>query len=314
MTMPISPEHLKMNLVAVLQHSKKKWLKTLFYFILSSICNNNPTLCKNCPSQISHSPIPLGGLIIINKIMKKLFLLVALIPLLALSQNNQLYRIHVDHVYPSSSEDYEKISKKLADLAKENQEEEGWNVLWTNDNRVISISPIDGWANMADDFMPKTRAKIGDDKFAEIFNDFDKHYDNHNDYILILSGGLSYMPDGLTTTPEGQNYRKNLVMYHKARDRQKIAEIAAKFKELYTQKGSKSHYRLYFSGFGNTESYILVSNAAASPLEFEKQSEENRKLLGEDSRKLWDELMQYVTKIEYTEGYMQPDLSYNPKN
>jgi hypothetical protein len=242
-----------------------------------------------------------------NKIIKAFLIL--LLSTSFLSAQNQFYRIHVDHVYPSSSDSYEKIAKRLADLAKENQEEDGWNVLWTNDNRVISISPVSGWEDLGKEFMPKTRAKIGDDKFAEIFNEFDNHYDNHNDYILILSGNLSYMPDGMTTTPEGQNYRKNLVMYHKARDRQKIAEIAAKFKELYTKKGSKSHYRLYFSGFGNTESYILVSNSAASPLEFEKQSEENRKLLGEDSRKLWDELMQYVTKIEYTEGNMVPDLS-----
>jgi len=45
------------------------------------------------------------------------------------AQNNQFYRIHVDHVYPASSDAYEKISKRLADLAKENQEEDGWNVL-----------------------------------------------------------------------------------------------------------------------------------------------------------------------------------------
>ncbi|PKP26491.1 MAG: hypothetical protein CVU03_02840 [Bacteroidetes bacterium HGW-Bacteroidetes-2] len=227
------------------------------------------------------------------------------------AQNNQFYRIHVDHVYPSSSDAYEKISKRLADLAKENQEEDGWNVLWTYDNRVISITPVGGWEDLGKDFMPKTRAKLGDDKFAEIFGEFDKHYDNHYDYIITLSNELSYMPDGMTT-PKGQNYRKNMVLYHKARDGQKIAEIAKKFKDLYTKKGSKSHYRLYFSGFGNTESYILVSNAAASPLEFEKQSDENRKLLGEDSRKLWNELMQYVTKIEYTEGHMQPELSYSP--
>lgn len=250
------------------------------------------------------------------KTMNKLFtaMLIILISTAFLNAQNQFYRIHVDHVYPSSSEAYEKISKRLADLARENQEEEGWNVLWTYDNKVISISPVSGWEDLGKEFMPKTRAKIGDDKFAEIFSEFDKHYDTHNDYIITLIGNLSYMPDGMTTTPEGQNYRKNMVLYHKARDRQKVAEIAAKFKELYAKKESKSHYRVYFSGFGTGEDYILVSSAAASPLEYAKRSEENRKLLGEDSQKLWDELVQYVTKIEYTEGNMMSDLSYNPSN
>lgn len=228
------------------------------------------------------------------------------------AQNNQFYRIHVDHVYPSSSDDYEKISKRLADLAKENQEEEGWNVMWTNDNRVISIAPVSGWEDLGKEFMPKTRAKIGDDKFGEIFEEFDKHYDNHNDYILTLSNNLSYMPNGMNTTPEGKNYRKNMVMYHKARDRQKIAEIAEKFKDLYTKKGSKLHYRIYFSGFGNEEAYIMVARAAENALEYEKLAEENRQLLGEDGRKLWNELSKYVTKVEYIEGNMMPNLSYNP--
>ncbi len=248
------------------------------------------------------------------KTMNKLItaMLIVLISTAFLNAQNQFYRIHVDHVYPSSSEAYEKVSERLATLAKENQEEEGWNVLWTNDNRVISISPVSGWEDLGKDFMPKTRAKIGDDKFAEIFSEFDKHYDHHNDYIITLNNNLSYMPDGMTTTPEGKNYRKNQLMYYKARDHEKVTEIAKKFKELYSKNGSNSHYRVYFSGFGNPESYVMVASAAESPLEYEKLAEANRKLLGEDAGKLWKELAQYITKTEVMEGNMRPDLSYNP--
>lgn len=224
----------------------------------------------------------------------------------------QLYRIHVDHVYPSSSEDYEKMSKKLADLAKENKEEKGWHVLWTYDNRVISMTPVSGWADMGAEILPNTRAKLGDEKFAKLFQEFDKHYDTHSDNVIMLNEKLSYMPTGIDVAPEGQNYRKNMILYHKARDRKKITEIAAKFKELYTENGSPSHYRFYISGFGNPESYVLVSSSAESPLEYAKRSEENQKLLGKDAGKLWKELSQYVTKMEHIEGNMMPELSYVP--
>jgi len=247
----------------------------------------------------------------IDKIFKTLLILLVSTAFLS-AQNVQHYRVHVDHVYPSNSEAYEKISERLANLAEENQEEDSWNVLWTNDNKVFSITPVSGWEDLGKEFLPKTRAKIGDEKLGEIFQEFDKHYDDHQDYIITLSNNHSYMPDGMTTTPAGKNYRKNMVMFHKARDQEKVAEIAEKFKNLYTEKGSKSHYRVYFSGFGNEESYIMVASAASSAMEFEKQAEENRKLLGKDSKKLWDELMQYVTKIEYTEGNMMPALSYVP--
>ncbi len=239
-------------------------------------------------------------------------LLIFLISTTYINAQNQYYRIHVDNVYPSSSEAYEKISKRLADLAKENQEEDSWNVLWTNDNRVISIAPVAGWEDLGKEFMPKTREKLGDEKFSEIFQEFDKHYDHHNDYIITLNSELSYMPDGMTTTPEGKDFRKNTLMYFKARDLEKVTEIAGKFKELYTKKDSKSHYRVYFSGFGNPESYIMVAGAAENAREHAKQVDANNKLLGEDSKKLWDELTQYVTRIEHMEGNMVPRLSYTP--
>ena len=229
-----------------------------------------------------------------------------------LAAQNQTFRIHVDHVYPSSTAAYEKISKKIADLAVENKEKEGWNVLWTNDNKVISISPVKGWEELGNAFMPNTQAKMGDQKFRELFEEFDRHYDKHNDYILTLNSNLSYMPDGMTVNPQGKNYRKNTLMYYKARDRKKVEEIAQKFKDLYSKKGSKSHYRVYFSGFGVEESYIMVVGSAVNALEYQKQAEENRKLIGDDSRKLWDELSQYVTRREYIEGNMRPDLSYVP--
>ncbi len=246
----------------------------------------------------------------IEKILKTLLIL--LISTNFIIAQNQHYRIHVDHVYPSSSDAYEKISKKLADLAKENQEEDSWNVLWTNDNKVISIAPVAGWEDLGKEFMPKTRAKLGDEKFREIFQEFDKHYDYHNDYIITLNNELSYMPDGMTTTPKGKDFRKNTLMYFKARDLEKVTEIAGKFKELYTKKGSKSHYRVYFSGFGNPESYIMVASAAENALEHAKQADANNKLLGEDSKALWDELTRYVTRIEHMEGNMVPGLSYSP--
>lgn len=246
----------------------------------------------------------------ISRILKVLVLI--LMGTTFCSAQIQPYRIHVDHVYFSSSEDYEIVSKKMADLARENKEEKGWHVLWTNDNRVFSISPVSGWEDLGEEFMPNTRAKLGEEKFAELFQEFDKHYDTHSDNIVLLNETYSYMPSGINIAPEGQNYRKNMVLYHKARDLEKIMEIAAKFKELYKQKGSVSHYRFYMSGFGNPESFVMVSSSAESPLEYAKRSEKNQKLLGEDAGKLWKELTQYVTKMEYLEGNMMPELSYVP--
>jgi len=231
----------------------------------------------------------------------------------ATAQDAQTYWFHVDYVYPSKVASYEAVAKNLADLAKENQEERGWATFAADDYRYFYISPIAGMEDLGKNPFPKISEKLGEEKFGEIFREFDNHYDKHNDFLLSLSSTLSYMPDGITITPEGKNYRRNTLYYFKPKDMAKVIEIAKAFKELYTEKGSKIHYRIYLSGFGNPESYLMVAIAAENAAEYAKMAAENTALLGEEGKKLFAELQSHLMKVERMSGNMRPDLSYSPE-
>lgn len=227
------------------------------------------------------------------------------------AQNTQTYWFHVDYVYPSKVASYEAVSKKLVDLAEKNQEEKGWSTFVSDDYRYFSITPIAGMEDLGKNPFPKISEKLGDEKFGEIFSEFDNHYDKHSDFLLNLSSTLSYMPDGMTITPEGKNYRRNTLYYFKPEDRAKVIETASVFKELYTQKGSKLHYRVYLSGFGNAESYLMVAIAAANLEDYAKMSTANSTLLGEEAKKPFAQLQSILMKVERISGNMRPDLSYS---
>jgi len=228
------------------------------------------------------------------------------------AQNFQTYWFHVDYVYPSKVDSYEATSKKLVDLAKENQEEKGWVTFVSDDYRYFSIAPIAGMEDLGKNPFPKISDKLGDEKFGEIFSEFDNHYDKHTDFLLNLSSTLSYMPDGMTITPEGKNYRRNTLYYFKPEDRAQVIETARAFTELYTQKGSKMHYRVYLSGFGNAESYLMVAIAAENLEDYAKMSTKNSALLGEEAKKPFAQLQSILMKVERMSGNMRPDLSYSP--
>jgi len=129
---------------------------------------------------------------------------------------------------------------------------------------------------------------------------------------LVLDKKLSYQPGGVNPTPAGKNYRQNWRYHYTPENAKKMNEIAAKFHKLYKEKGSKMHYRLYRSGFGNMGSYFLVAVAAENPSDMDRLTQENRALLGEEGAKLFAELEQLVSKVETVRGYMRPDLSYQP--
>jgi hypothetical protein len=240
-----------------------------------------------------------------------------LLPYLGTAQDNdnfQAYWIHQDPVRPAQIAEYEAAAKKLSEACKKyNLQGADWNTLATTDFNYIYISPIANLAELDKNSFAPLVEKMGKEAVGQMFNDFDKYYDSHRSYILNLDKKLSYMPEGMTTTPEGKPYRHNTLYHFVPANRAKAAEIAQKFKDLYAKKGAKLQYRVYRNGFGTTEDYFLVAVAAESPEAYEKLRAETNTLLGEEGVQLFGQLRNILTKVETVEGYMRPDLSYSSK-
>lgn len=231
----------------------------------------------------------------------------------AQEKKNQTYYIHEDHVKPSMISEYEAICKELVAACKKyNVTKANWITL-ASDNFVYSyIGPMENMAELDENIFSELAEGMGGEAMADLFNRMDKCYSDHIDYTLSLDTELSYMPTGITQMPEGQMYRNNVKYYVAPENYAKANEIAKKFKKLYSEKGSKMHYRVYRSGFGADGTYFLVAAAAENPAVFEQMSYENRKLLGEDGAKLNKELLSIMTKMETVQGWMRPDLAYVP--
>ena len=240
-----------------------------------------------------------------------------LLPYMVTSQdddNYQAFWIHQDPVRPSQITEYEAAAKKLSEACKKyNLQGADWNTLATTDFNYFYISPIANFAELDKNSFAPLSDKIGKEAVGKMFSDFDKYYDSHRSYILNLDKKLSYMPDGMTTTPEGKPYRHNTLYHFVPANRAKAAEIAQKFKDLYVKKGVKLHYRVYRNGFGTDDDYFMVAIAADSPEAYEKLRAETNALLGEEGAQLFGELRNIISKVETVEGYMRPDLSYSSK-
>ena len=233
----------------------------------------------------------------------------------AQSDRYQIYAVHEDHVVDGMQNKHEEADKVLLNAAKEHKMKGmSWITFQADDNRVMYLSPIQNMAELDNNPFEDLEKKMGKDKFEKLFDGYQDTYSQHGDYILRLDKELSYMPDGITQTPEGKNYRELTYYWIPPGKGEKAEELAQSVKQLYEKKGSKVHYRVYKSGFGNMGNYFMVAVAAESKEALEQMREENMKLLGEEGKKIFDEIDNTVAKKEKVTGKLRPELSYVNNN
>jgi hypothetical protein len=224
----------------------------------------------------------------------------------------QMYAVHLDHVKPAKVGEYEALGKQLITQSKTHGSNYGWLALVTDQFDYYYVSPINNMAQLDGNPFASLEKKMGSGELKKLFDKMDQCYDDHVNYTISLDKELSYAPNGLTQTPEGQPFRKNTLYYIAPKNYAAAEQLAKDFKALYTKKGSKVNYRLYRSGFGADGTYFMVAVAAKNATEYEKMAAENNQLLGEEGRKLVNRLMGLISKTNSLTGVIRSDLSYSP--
>ncbi|HMU45927.1 MAG TPA: hypothetical protein PKC72_06130 [Chitinophagaceae bacterium] len=230
------------------------------------------------------------------------------------SDRYMLYGVHEDVVYPYMANEYEKIAKELVDnINKYKVQELKWITTNTNDFRYLYVYPLENMADLDKNNWKKLSEKMGEGKLGELFDKMDKCYSEHFDYTLRLDKDLTYMPGGITQTPQGQNYRRFYYIYFTPEQENKLVESLKAVKKMYQDKGSKEEYRIYRSGFGAHGDFFLVAIAAKDALSYETASSENDKLFGNDAQKVFGEMMKHVSEFKEKSGRMRPDMEPSVK-
>lgn len=224
----------------------------------------------------------------------------------------QMFHIHEDIVKPSMSMEYENVIAELYSILKDNPiEDTNMMAFQATNNHYFWISPIESMADL-DKPSPivKLAEKAGRDKVMALANKMDKCYDTERNYIIILDQELSYMPDGLTLTPEGENYREHYKLYVTPGNRAMVREKMQNVKAMFKKNNSQMHYRVYRSGFGTEAEYYLVSVAAKDEMHMAEKGKANETLMGDAGKQTMFDMFRNILNIEEMEGYMRPEWAY----
>ena len=230
---------------------------------------------------------------------------------LALNAQNQKFSIHADYVKPSMESEYVEISKAfVAECKKYNLQNADWTQLRLDNGAYLTFEAIPNMAALDVNYYAPLSDKMGAANFQALLDRFSKCYDRHGSYIITRIENLTYMPDGARAAQEGQNYRKYHYLYVTPSTSKMITEKMKAVKDLFAKKGSKEYYRVYHSGFGTLGEFFLVVISAKDELSYAKQSNDNDALIGDEGKKLLDDLFENISRYDQVTGYILPDLSY----
>lgn len=233
---------------------------------------------------------------------------------LTMNAQNQLYTIHVDYVKPSMEKEYVDISKTfVAECKKYNLQDADWMEARLDNGAYITIEAIPNMAALDVNSFAPFAEKMGKEKFQALLDRYAKCYDKHGSFNLSLIKDLTYMPDGAVAAQEGMNYRKYHYLYVTPSTSKMVREKMKAITELYNKKGSKEYFRVYHSGYGTMGEYFLVAISAKDEISYAKQSDDNDILLGDEGKKLFDDLFKNISNYEPLAGKMLPELSYTAK-
>jgi hypothetical protein len=247
------------------------------------------------------------------KTLKNTLLLLFVFCLTAnISQAQKMYWVHQDNVNPSKMMEYEKVSKEFHEACVTHNFQGQWLTVTMDDFKYSYVSPIENFAEL--DKRPfADMAKAMGDNFGDMFDRFDKCYDSHSDYIIILDEELTYMPEGISQMQEGQDYRNYIFIYYKPKNAKALREGMKAVKEMFTAKESKNYYRIYKSGFGNTDNYYMVAMSSKDAIDAATAQKANEEVLGPDRYETFDKVLSNASKWKETTGQIRRDLSYSPK-
>lgn len=249
------------------------------------------------------------------KTLKTTILLAIMILLTPKNSNAQdMYYVHQDVVKPSKVIEYEGILQEILTLAKKhNLQDTRFITLVSNNSNYSYVMPLTNMAELDKPSFPAQLAeKAGRDIVSKLFDSLDKCYDIELNYTLALDKDLTYMPNGFTQTPAGENYRNNHMFHIAPENRATVKEKLKAVKNLFESKGSKLYYRVYKSGFGTPNEYYMIAVAAKDAEDMEQKGKANRALIGDDLQKALNELYFSTLKYEKLEGNIRKDISYSP--
>ena len=225
-----------------------------------------------------------------------------------------MFSVHTDNVRFDKMKQYEEVAKEMKDnCVKHDVQGANWTAVSIEDGRYVYVTPISSMADLDKNPMGDLFEKMDKDAASAMFDKMNECYDSHSNSIVHYIEDLSYHPESAGSN-EGKNFREYHFIYYTPQNGKALYDAMMEVKELFKAKNINNGYSVYGSGFGNEESYLMVSIAANDDLEIAQNGKANNKAFGEEGDATFFKVISLASRYDQVNGRIRPDLSYAPKS
>ena len=224
----------------------------------------------------------------------------------------QMLAVSDEVVKPSMKMEYYEAAKKWVAFMKEQEFSYPISTIWTSDNHVYWIMPIESYADL--DKILAEMNKIWEqfpDEYKAVAEGFKETYETTRLGVYALDYKYSMFAEEEGDTEERNFFFLDFMYFKPGYD----AEIAKIFDESEAYMADKKILQTWsaYWGWMGTDGPVLVSIATAkNAIEFYEENAKAWQALGEEAGKIKRKMMKYVTKQEQKTGWFQKELSYTP--
>jgi hypothetical protein len=222
--------------------------------------------------------------------------------------------VEVQQVIPEHAAAYEAAVKEFIPLLAEHGYLGYWYAFVTENMEYMFASPVkdfagiqeqwDGWAEFAE--------KVGMDTLQPHFDKFTGTYESTENSVWRHRPDLSYSSDPPKYDADKATFRSWGFVYVKPGMEQEFEATFKKFGDYAREKVITWGWDTWVAEFGTELPVYVYVEVGPSRGVFWTESEKLEKSMGEDTMKIWTEMLPTVRRVEFVSGTFRPDLSYLP--
>lgn len=225
-----------------------------------------------------------------------------------------MFWVYQEHVRPAMVAEYEDATRDLVGLfesAGEAAASVSWTTISSMETGYFFAIPIESFGGIDETWQAWMGAveAAGRENFDRIDERVNESLDRASSFVIALRPDLSYLPETVSLDSE-LPYRKYYWWYITPGLEEEFESAAKSFIDLYRSHGIETGWRIYQFVMGDDMPAYLVVDRAAGPYEYEARDRETMEKLGAEAQALGARAMKTARRMEITDGWVRPELSF----
>jgi hypothetical protein len=224
--------------------------------------------------------------------------------------------VHEEFVNPDRAADHEALIMEYLAMAPQHRHSMPFATFTLENGTYYYATVVDGYAGLQGfmDAWNQSMMNMGEEKMAEFMAKGEGIADHGRTSLWWERLDLSYMPEGVDVDPDTSTYRTWGWFYGKPGHEMKIEEYFKKFIELYTKHEIGRGWITYVGDIGAHVPVYVWVEMADSESAYTAMNEQISKKTGDESTKLWHDMVRHARKVDFSRGMYRPKLSYTPES